>query len=376
MRSQLTIDFLFFIFSCQLVDKKLMRVVGKNYDWSGRKIRTLLEHGYIEEIQLDKPYKEKCLQITDKGFQYLSRFLQVEESVYKKMRTRIKGDINKYRQYKLGMTIQMLSRYFPEYCSEYISLETMLSNHQEIDMMEEIQGRKENNDYNDFFVSLKELRDMDAYGLKKLTATRAQGIIELAGNRYAVYNHNHKRMKSRGDFEEKFKDFFHLLFQQSPSGAIHFGRSYKVALDTIFKTTIKQRSGYILTKDIYEKNFFVPLTSSGSEQLMLYTIPNFREKIRAEMLHESEIERAKNTYYDGVDDEDRILYIGFECDISEIERILHTLETVKIASDIVVYCLPHQRSFYQTTFADRATIKTLTVEDICEVLKQQPEGRR
>lgn len=368
MSKYLTDSFLFFLFISQLADKKLMRNIGDNYDFAGRKVKSLLDQGILEECKINKPFNSSYIQLSKKGIQTFLSTYNLDKNIFDKMRSRIKGDENKYRQLKLGMTLQMLYKYFPEYCHEYLELETFLLK-ERTSIKDEIIRRKQRSEYGEFLITSKEMRDIDEYNLKKITSTRAQGIFEFNSNRFVIYNHDKKRMKCHGDFEEKFKDYFYLIFNEAPTGSINFGRSYKIPLDTLFKTTLKQRSQYIITKDIYDKNFFVPLNSSGVKQLMLYTIPDFRNKIRDELLLKEETERVKNVIYDGVDENDNIIYIGFECDITEIEKMQHILDTIKIASNLIVYCLPNQVDFYKKVFENRAIIKVLTVEEICEVLK-------
>ena len=215
-----------------------------------------------------------------------------------------------------------------------------------------------------FLITSREIRDMDEYNLRKITATRSQGIAVSKDAVFILYNHNHRKMKGHGDFEEKFHLYTELLFPEKQISALHFGRSYKPALDTLFKTGIARRERFIMSKSIFQNHYFVPLTSNGAKQLQTYFIPNFKKKVSANILLPEEASRATNLPYDGEADNGDIIFIGFHCNISEIENVLYTMQTVKRNSNIIIYCFKHQEYFYKQVFGDGAIIYPLDVVEV------------
>ena len=362
MINKVQLEILKFIFSFQYVNKSLLRLIGKSYDYNGRVVKSLFSNGLIEEIEINSPYKQRAVVITSKGIEYIKNEFQIEEDVLEIMKERVKGDEKKYRQYKLGTTMQMFYQFFPNFIDQFLKVEEKSAFNISTSLEDEINARKKSA-ANNFLITLKEMRDMDEYGLRKLTSTRAQGVVEFNNNLYAIYNHNKKRMKGHGDFEEKFVDYIESTFDEEIEGSINFAKSYQLVLDTFYKTPIKQRSNYILTKGIYKREFFVPLTYSGAKQMQIYNIKNFRNRVKTAILTDAEISAAQNAFYDGADD-GHIFFLGFECDIIEIEKMLHLIETLAISLDIVIYCFPHQAHFYKTLFEDRAEINTLTIDQI------------
>ena len=368
MAKQLTDQLLFFIFSCRLSDKKLMRLVGPRYDYAGRKIQALIEQGYITQGEIKNVRKEKYLMLTKKGEEYIMENFHIEKGVMSKFNKRISGSERKGRQLKVATVVQMLYKYFPEYVNEYLDFENRLAKKEKIDLREEIEKRRKKNQYGEYFITTRELRDIDEYGLRKVTSVRAQGIMEMNGVTYALYNHNHRRMKMSGDSEEKFSNYIYMRTGSDKVSAIHFGRSFKVAIDTMKSDSVWSRGEYIITCGIFDNNYFVPMTSPGAEQMLLYTIPNFRTRVRESLLLPEEIKKAHNQIYDGVSEDGRLIYLGFECNLTELERLgNHIYEALD--EPIIMYCLPHQKEFYKKVFGEETEIRTLSVNDICIALK-------
>lgn len=360
-------ELLTFIFLFQPVYKSLLRLIGNNYDFIGRKVSDLLSDNLIEYTKINPDYKRKelAIQLTEKGKNKILPYLQVSESFLTRNKNRIKGDENKYRQYKTATIISMFYPYIKDYISQFLSFENLID-YKQISIQEEMFNRSVS--FPILFTN-REIRDADEYNLKKITATRASGIAISQGKTFLLYNHNHKRMRERGNFEEKFKLYIEQITPNNTFSAIHFGRSFKPAIDSLFKTAIKQQEHFIMNKSFLEKHFYVPVTSTGSEQLQIYFMDNFREKIREALLTEEEILRAKNLPYDGESSDMEIIYLGFECDIAEIEKIMYLLQTIKRAFNIKIYCFNHQKQFYQAIFGSNAVICPLTIKEVTRVIK-------
>lgn len=351
---------LYFLLLFQPADKSLLRLVGNNYDFTGRQISSLFHKGYIEEISIKPKYcsSEKVICLTQSGFKLISTLSQISNLLIRNNKNRIKGDENKYRQFKLTSVIEMFTPIIPNYSEQFINLE------QKIEINKEIIENEILNRQIPYLITNREIRDMDEHNLRKITATRSQGFAISNNDAFILYNHNHKRMKGHGDFEEKFHLYTELLFPQKQISAIHFGRSYKPALDTLFKTNISQRENYIMSKSIFYNHYFVPLTSNGAQQLKIYFIPNFKSKIKSKILLPDEISKANNLSYDGETEDGNIIFLGFECNIPEIENVIYSLQTVKKNSSVIIYCFNHQEYFYKQIFGSNAIIYPLRVADV------------
>ena len=354
---------LFFLFLFQPADKSLLRLIGNNYDFTGRQIHSLLSKGYIEQITISPKYskRETVIQLTSLGTKIILPLVQVSETLIQKNRNKLKGDDNKYRQFKLTSLIEIFYPTFSNYQSQFIDLEHCLEV-KPYEIEKEIEKRNKNNN---FLLTSREIRDMDEFNLRKITSTRSQGVAIAKNNVYILYNHNHKKMRSHGDFEEKFHLFTENLFPQKEISALHFGRSFKPAIDTLLKTNIAGRENFIMTKSIFKNHYFVPLTKNGAEQLKIYFIPNFREKIKEKILLPEEISKVHNLFYDGEAENGDIIYLGFECNISEIEKVIYSLQTLKQNSGVRIFCFKHQEFFYKQIFnQEQSIIYPLGVEEV------------
>lgn len=356
-----------YIFLFQPIDKSLLRLTLSNYDFAGRIVKSLFDKHYISEtlILSEHNKKEPVIQVTREGEDIFLYYFPLPNSLIERNKNKIKGDENKYRQYKLSSVILMFSRICPSYPNMFVELEKSLNNKSN-PLYSALDSRSTEIP---FIITNRELRDCDDYNLRKITATRANGVAVTDEETFVLYNHNRKRMRIHGDFEEKFKLYTEIIFPNKKQSAIHFGKSYKVAIDTILKTSFKNRATFILTNDIYYNNFYVPLTVPGAKQMELYFIKDSRKKISSEILTSNEILTAQNTIYDG-EAGNNIIYLGFHCDISEIERLFYLLETVKQDSFLNIYCFEHQKQFYENIFNNRARIIPLSISEIFSAIKK------
>ena len=351
-------DFLNYICLYHLVDKSLMRLIGYNYDYSGRTIKKLITEDYIEEITVKHlREKESFIRLTNKGLSFLFSNSKSLYELYKKTAAHYSGSQRQLHQLRGNVIIQILHPIFPFYDDLYLKhLSDNLDNKLNTSVANEIQKRKTVFGQNSFLISVKEIRDLDKYGLRNITGTRCRGLVDFGTGVFALYNQNRRRMKTRNDFERKMRDYIECSLDLHLVGCIDFGRSFKPARDTLLKTSYKQRSQFLMTRNDYENHYFVPLTKNGSEQLKIFKIKDFREKCRKLILYEKEIELGKNMIYDGKDEHNDILYLGFECNITEIEKLMHTMNTVCVASGLKIYCFPFQSGFYKSIFSNAQII--------------------
>ena len=377
-----TLDILKFIYITQFPSKKIMRSLGSSYDFTGRKIKQLINEGIILETKIQDI---NTLTLSKKGIQLLSKEIVLDKELDKKLRTRIKGEKNKIRQSKLAMSIQMLNSYIPNYIDDYIDFEKKLKtfnfNNQiaRQDKIENVRNeifeREQRSQKFDkcWFISFKEIRDLDKTKLKNIPSTRTNGIFHTSTGDYAIYNHYKKRMKCYGNFELIFNQFAEEVCDKPLDGAIHFASSFQVLLDTILKTPDGQKDSYIISSLIYPKQFYVPLTSDGIKQLQIYQIKDFRNKIRNALIKKDEIRNAENLIIDGYSN-DTISNLGFECDYNETEILYKNMNDIFLNKKLILYCFPHQAYFYEQLFNDfDVEIKTIKIEDVISFLEKKGE---
>lgn len=378
-KNDLILDLLKFIYVTQYPSKKLMRSIVGSYDYTGRVIKQLINKGYILETKIND-ITVVCL--TKEGLNYLKPYIDFDDVLYKRMKLRVKGEKNKFRQAKLAQTIQMLNKYVPTYIDNYLLFEKNNSNsfdnksrRSKIEKIRNEIFQREQRSLSAkqgcWFITFREMRELDVNNLKNIPSTRVQGIFHIGGKDFAVYNHYKKRMKMYGNFEYVFNQFAEEVCDKPLNGAIHFGSSFQILLDTITKTPPMQKNSYIISNLIYPTQYFVPLTSDGINQLSIYSIKNFNKHLGNALLSEEQISNAKNLIVDGYED-NLLTYLGFECNYNSIESLYQCMQTVYLKNDLEIYCFPHQAYFYEQLFKNHSVkIKTIPIEKVLNFLKRK-----
>ena len=366
---------LFFIAASQLPQRQLLRCLGYSYDFTGRIINRLLEENYIEIKKLEKPYDEKYITLTSKGSKYIEEKYPKYKAAFRKIKKRIKGQENKNRQFKIACVMEMFNSFFPEHINQFLELQngeavqegTPKQFDKYTDIRNEINKRKKDSS-NGYILLTREMRDIDESGLKNLTSARAIGIVNFGKRNYVIYNHNKKKMRSYGDFEERYSYFIENLLGEPIKNSFCFMRSYTPLINSLIHTEPTNENTYILNKKIYENQFCIPLTYQGLQQLKLFQIENFREKVKKKLLSSAEINRAQLTIYDGVAESGNLIYLGFESNFNEIETIMNNMQTIHINKNIQIYCFPHQSQLYEELFGNRAEINTIDMNTILKYI--------
>lgn len=358
-----------YIYLTVLPIKSLMRSIGYSYDSSGRIVSRLIKRGYIKELTIDGT---KILHITDIGLNEIKKHNDFDENFYKTSQARIKGIDGKRRQIRLSSVLQILNSYLPNSTSVLTTQQPTQSTttYRRSDKIKNIQKEiSRRSEAGNWYISTREMREIDETGLKNIASPRALGILHLSEvGDFVTYNHYGKRMKMYGSFDIKYKMFAEELLKKPINGSLHFGRSYKIMLDSLLKTNSKLRSVCLLSSMIYDKQYFIPLTNEGKKQLEIYTVKNFREKIRSALIKSSERELAIGSIYDGIKSNGDLIYIGFECEYNSIESLLEQESYRKTENKLAIYCFPHQALFYETVFKGRCKISIIKTEDIVEYL--------
>lgn len=381
MRDKIEDLFLLHTYIYALPSKLLMRSMGYSYDRSGRIIRSLIERGYLEEEKIEDT---KILKLTKDGLMRVNKLYGIDERIYRKNQERIKSTKGKLRQIKLVSTLQLFSKYIPNYLTDHINFELdLLNSNSKINyvktkrdkienMRQEIERRRQNDKNNRWLITTRELRELDETNLKNISSPRALGVVGLETGNYVIYNHFKKMMKAYGAFDERYKELISEVLDNEPN-SISFGKSYKILIDSLTKIKNNTIGSYILTNIYYAKQYFVPLTYEGMQQLEIYTIKNFREIMRNALVKEQyHKDISEFLPYDGEcltsTQTKKIYFIGFECDFNEIEY-LYSLYGTSEDITLIIYCFQHQATFYETIFP-KSTIKILPISRVIEYAKQ------
>lgn len=129
------------------------------------------------------------------------------------------------------------------------------------------------------------VKKLDGDSMNKTGFTRMTGLLLKKGVGFAVYNTRNAVMKWHGDGELKAMQQCEDLARRNAGvdalcGAILFGRSGSVALDTLMETNKAGRRDCRIDH-IYTAVHFVPLNDDGKSLLRLFTIPALQSRLRS-----------------------------------------------------------------------------------------------
>ena len=129
------------------------------------------------------------------------------------------------------------------------------------------------------------VKKLDGDSMNKTGFTRMTGLLLKKGVGFAVYNTRNAVMKWHGDGELKAMQQCEDLARRNAGvdalcGAILFGRSGSVALDTLMETNKTGRRDCRIDH-IYTAVHFVPLNDDGKSLLRLLTIPALQSRLRS-----------------------------------------------------------------------------------------------
>lgn len=374
--SRKTDSILFFIAVTKLPQRQLLRCLGYSYDFTGRIINRLLENDFIDIKELEKPFNEKYITLTKKGEKYIYEKYPEYKTALRSLNKKIKGQENKNRQFKIACVMEMLNSFFPNHIYQFLKIQNGAAVNKEqsynkddkyAKLRSEIENRKIENK-NGYLLLTREIRDIDDANLKNLTSARAVGLMNLGQKDFVIYNHNKKKMRSYGDFEERYSFFVENLLEKPIENSICFMRSYSPLINSLINTEPINESTYILNKKVYANQYCVPLTYQGLQQLKLFEIKNFRERVRNKLLSKNEINRAHMTIYDGISEAGNLIFLGFECNFNEIETIMNNMHTIHIDKNIQIFCFPHQAILYEELFGNRADINIIDMNTILKYI--------
>lgn len=361
------------IYALQIPDKALMRSIGYSYDWTGRILTELLNKKYIKSTDIDN--MPRAITLTKLGYGILQEKYSTDNEVSLKIKERIKGNENKERQYRIATTVQLFNSYIPEYIDYFLqfekevdayvgSLGDVIKRNDKIERYRlEFERRRLLNKNGRFFITIREMRELDNESLRNIQSPRALGLLHFESGNYVVYNSLKTRMRIYGDFDMLYRNLLEETLDNSINGSITFATSNKVFIDSINGKT-NEKQYFTLSNHLHKKSYYVPLDSNGAQQLFVYTIPNFKKRMAEGLFEKDSIDRAQNTIYDAIDENNNISYLAFECDYNEIETLKMNIESIHAKSELQIYCFPHQVKLFESIFGERATILEVPVESV------------
>jgi hypothetical protein len=384
-----------FVYAFQFVPRMALRSLGFNYSHTGAAVEQCIKRNYFKEQRV---CGENMLRIQKEGIKYLEKLKgeSYPEWLTKGLEKRAQGTNDRKRQIKFAWVVAMIYHMVPDIATQYIEAEReyrqeLLRNSSSLNInadsfpfeqaqisnmstrekiQSKIQERSIQSDNQNWHYLTREMKMADVNGLKKMSAARATGVLHLQTRNYVMYNSVSNRIKLYSDYEQKYIDYASDLLHDRDPSLLVFAKSYKVALATIHAPN-KDRSRYLTGNYLYKQQFYVPLVSGGAKQLDVYSIPNFREAAREAILDPADIERAKNLIYDGQTESKELIFLGFECELMEIQKIYDIFTTVRADSEIHIYCFSWQSKFYHDLFGDRSEITIVDDKKFLEFLSDR-----
>lgn len=207
----------------------------------------------------------------------------------------------------------------------------------------------------------KQIKQIGNTEMNKTMFTRMVGALYTFGDCYAVYNTRSAAMKWSGMGEFKA---LHSLIEISRlnanisriDSAILFGKSGETLLGTLFETEKNRRLEFRFD-GIYRHIHFVPMNKFGVQQLKLFSVQDWKERI-LELLFESDV-RSFNRgafEYDACIDGVYILSL-LDGDIARLIRFREAVS--KGTGKYEVLCFSDQVEFVGKSLGTLAGIKTI-----------------
>lgn len=210
------------------------------------------------------------------------------------------------------------------------------------------------------------LKSVGMDNANKTKFTRITGAAFTGGQSYAVYNTRSAVMKwqGRGEFKAltSLTDIVRLnAGMDQVDSAILFGKSPKVALETVLDSTHPRRKEFRFDS-VYPCVHFIPMNDDGIRQLRLMTVPDWKEQILSSLFDPEVRSYGRGRFeYDACVDGGYV-FSHLDGDLSRLIRFREIIE--QMPGQFEVLCFPHQVEFLQEYLAGRAVIKTIGLEAI------------
>lgn len=218
------------------------------------------------------------------------------------------------------------------------------------------------------------VKKLDGDSMNKTGFTRMTGLLLKKGVGFAVYNTRNAVMKWHGDGELKAMQQCEDLARRNAGvdalcGAILFGRSGSVALDTLMETNKAGRRDCRIDH-IYTAVHFVPLNDDGKSLLRLLTIPALQSRLRSVLFPlRLQVNGFVECDCDAVDGGKYILS-HLDGDLARLARFrLAAIEDKEHQYEAV--CYPWQLAYVKPFLGERIELKLIDPARIAAALQRR-----
>lgn len=216
------------------------------------------------------------------------------------------------------------------------------------------------------------VKKLDGDSMNKTGFTRMTGLLLKKGVGFAVYNTRNAVMKWHGDGELKAMQQCEDLARHNAgvdalSGAILFGSSGSVALETLMETNKADRRDCRIDR-IYMAVHFAPLNNDGKRMLQLLTIPALQARLRSVLFpHRLQVNGFMECDCDAVDGGKYILS-HLDGDLARLVRFrLAAIEDKEHQYEAV--CYPWQLAYVKPFLGERIELKLIDPARIAAALQ-------
>ena len=218
------------------------------------------------------------------------------------------------------------------------------------------------------------IKKLDGDSMNKTGFTRMTGLLLKCGVGFAVYNTRNAVMKWHGDGELKAMQQCEDIARRNAgvealSGAILFGGSGRVALETLMETNKAGRRDCRIDR-IYTAVHFVPLDHAGQNLLRLLTIPALQARLRSVLFPPRlQVNGFVECDCDAVDGGKYILS-HLDGDIARLVRFrLAAVEDAEHRYEAV--CYPWQLEYVKPFLGERIELKLIDPARIAAALQER-----
>ena len=218
------------------------------------------------------------------------------------------------------------------------------------------------------------VKKLDGDSMNKTGFTRMTGLLLKKGVGFAVYNTRNAVMKWHGDGELKAMQQCEDLARHNAgvdalSGAILFGSSGSVALETLMETNKADRRDCRIDR-IYMAVHFAPLNNDGKRMLQLLTIPALQARLRSVLFpHRLQVNGFMECDCDAVDGGKYILS-HLDGDLARLARSrLAAIEDKEHQYEAV--CYPWQLAYVKPFLGERIELKLIDPARIAAALQRR-----
>jgi len=218
------------------------------------------------------------------------------------------------------------------------------------------------------------VKKLDGDSMNKTGFTRMTGLLLKKGVGFAVYNTRNAVMKWHGDGELKAMQQCEDLARRNAGvdalcGAILFGRSGSVALDTLMETNKAGRRDCRIDR-IYMAVHFAPLNNDGKRLLHLLTIPALQARLRSVLFpHRLQVNGFVECDCDAVDGGKYILS-HLDGDLARLVRFrLAAIEDKERRYEAI--CYPWQLEYVKPFLGEHIELKLIDPARIAAALQRR-----